>query len=69
MVKTPDELFDHPYDLLADTSGVVMVVNVVSLHVVVMSPLGTGVADSDQSVVSLASEHVLSYVALALDDG
>ena len=54
---------------VADASGVVTVVNVVSLHVAVMSPLGVGVADSDQSVVSLSSVHVVSYVAVVLGEG
>jgi hypothetical protein len=71
MVKISDELLDHPYELLVvETSGpVVMVANVVSLHVAVISPLGIGVADSDQSVVSLSSEHVVSYVAVAFGGG
>lgn len=73
MVKTPDEVLDHPYELVAETSGVAMVLKVVSLHVVVTSSLDTGlgglVADSDQIVVSLSSLQVVSYVAVALDVG
>lgn len=65
-------MFDHPYVLDAETSGVVMVLRVVSLQVVLNSPLDTGpgrlVADSGQSVVSLSSVvHVVSYEALAMD--
>jgi hypothetical protein len=73
MVKTLDEVFDHPYELVAEPPGVAMVVKVVSLQVVVTSPLENGlgglVADSGQSVVSLSSVQVVPYVAVTLDVG
>lgn len=66
-------MFDHAYVLVAETSGVVMVLKAVSLQVVLNSPLDTGpgrlVADSGgQRVVSLSSVvHVVSYEALAME--
>jgi hypothetical protein len=69
MVNALDEVFDHPYEFVDEASGVVMVSNVLSLHVAVTSPVGAGVANSDHSVVSLSSVHVVSYDAVEFDDG
>lgn len=69
MVKTLAELFENPYVLVVEAPRLVIVVNVVSLHVVVIPLLATGVADSGKTVDAPSSEQVVSYGTVTLAEG